>query len=152
MDIKIVKQLADLMEEKSLASLEYSTGDTSIHLVKAVASTPSNLNQPITVQPLPVAQTVEPPAVTAPVQPEVTTVAGDPLESPLVGIGYMASSPEEKPFVTVGSRVKKGQTLCIIEAMKVMNEFIAPRGGEIAEVCFKDGQLVEYGQPLFRLV
>ena len=152
MNIKAVQQLADLMEEKNLASLEFCEGDTKIHLVRGGVAPVSSLAQPAIA-----AVPVTAPAM-ALAEPSQTDVAapnaevGEPLNSPLVGVGYLANAPGEAPLAPVGSKVKKGQVLCIIEAMKVMNEFTAPRGGEIAEVCFKDGQLVEYGQPLFRLV
>ena len=73
------------------------------------------------------------------------------IKSPMVGIFYAAPSPEAEPFVKVGSKVKKGDTLCIIEAMKLMNEITAEQDGEILEICAEDGQIVEFGQPLFRL-
>ena len=73
------------------------------------------------------------------------------LKSPMVGVVYIAPEPGAEPFVQIGSRVKKGQTLCILEAMKLMNEFTAPEDGEIVDICVTDGQLAEYGQVLFKL-
>lgn len=75
--------------------------------------------------------------------------SGTAVKSPMVGVFYRASSPEAEPFVSVGQQVKKGQVLCIIEAMKLMNEISAERDGQITQVCVKDGDIVEYGQPLF---
>ncbi len=76
---------------------------------------------------------------------------GKAVKSPMVGVFYAKPAPDEKPFVTVGSRVEKGDVLCIIEAMKLMNEITADLEGEITEVCVSDGDIVEFGQPLFYL-
>ncbi len=78
-------------------------------------------------------------------------VDGTPVKAPMVGVFYAAPAPEEKPYVQVGDKVKKGDTLCIIEAMKLMNEISADQDGEIAQICVGDGELVEYGQTLFIL-
>ena len=84
----------------------------------------------------------------APVMTEVKT-EGTPVESPMVGVFYSAPSPDSEPHVTVGSEVNKGDVICLIEAMKLMNEVTAEKNGVIAEVCVENGQVVEYGQPLF---
>ncbi len=84
----------------------------------------------------------------APVMTEVKT-EGTPVESPMVGVFYSAPSPDSEPYVTVGSEVNKGDVICLIEAMKLMNEVTAEKNGVIAEVCVENGQVVEYGQPLF---
>lgn len=76
---------------------------------------------------------------------------GSVIESPMVGVFYSAPSPDSEPYVTVGSHVNKGDVLCLIEAMKLMNEVNAEKSGEIVEVCVENGQVVEYGQPLFRI-
>ena len=76
-------------------------------------------------------------------------VGGTPVTSPMVGVFYAAPSPESEPFVTVGQSVKKGQVVCIIEAMKLMNEIAAEKDGVITEVCVNNGDIVEFGQPLF---
>ena len=76
---------------------------------------------------------------------------GTPVESPMVGVFYAAPSPDSEPYVTVGSKVSKGDVLCLIEAMKLMNEVTAEKSGEITAVCAENGQVVEYGQPLFMI-
>ena len=76
---------------------------------------------------------------------------GDPVASPMVGVFYSAPSPDKEPYVTVGSRVNKGDVLCLIEAMKLMNEVTAEKSGEITAVCVENGQIVEYGQKLFMI-
>ena len=87
----------------------------------------------------------------APVSEAAPSAEGDVLESPMVGVFYAAPSPDSEPYVTVGSSVKQGDVLCLIEAMKLMNEVTAERSGVITEVCVDNGQVVEYGQPLFRI-
>lgn len=147
-DIKSVAQLADLMEEKGLSCLEVCEGEHKICLTKAGFSQPQ-----VSILPAPVPQAISAEAAAAPAAAPAAaaTATGEELSSPIVGIGYLCPAPGADPFVQVGSKVKKGQTLCIIEAMKVMNEFTAPKDGEITEVSFSDGQLIEFGQCLFRL-
>ena len=82
---------------------------------------------------------------------EKKTSEGDPITSPMVGVFYSAPAPDSDPYVTVGSQVKKGDVLCLIEAMKLMNEVTAEKSGEICEICVENGQVVEYGQPLFMI-
>ena len=77
--------------------------------------------------------------------------SGTPIESPMVGVFYAAPSPDSEPYVTVGTSVRKGDVLCLIEAMKLMNEVTAEKSGIITEVCAENGQVVEYGQPLFMI-
>lgn len=149
MDFKSVKQLADLMEERGLVQIEVQDGDQKISLSRQVdlaalaamqlpAAAPAPAPQPAAAAPAPAAEAPE-------------EKAGEALTSPIVGTVYLAAAPGEAPFVKPGDRVKKGQTLCIVEAMKVMNEYAAPRDGAVDEICVEDGQLVEYGQCLLRL-
>ncbi|MCL2029979.1 MAG: acetyl-CoA carboxylase biotin carboxyl carrier protein [Oscillospiraceae bacterium] len=91
-------------------------------------------------------------ASAAPADAGDETASGTPVRAPLVGVFYTAPAPGKPPFVQTGDRVKKGDTLCIIEAMKLMNEIPAERDGEVCEVCVQNGQVVEYGQVLFRLI
>ena len=84
--------------------------------------------------------------------PESTSKSdGTPVTSPMVGVFYAAPAPDKEPYVSVGSKVNKGDVLCLIEAMKLMNEVTAEKSGEIVEVCVENGQVVEYGQPLFMI-
>jgi acetyl-CoA carboxylase biotin carboxyl carrier protein len=95
---------------------------------------------------------VTPRAMAQPEQPAATAQPqGTAIPCPLVGVFYAAPSPEDAPFVTVGSTVKKGDVLCIVEAMKLMNEITAEKDGVITEICAENGAVVEYGQPLFYL-
>ena len=140
MELEKIRALAALMEESGLCGLELCEGEDKLVLQKPAG-------QPVQ----PAAQAAAPPAgAPAPVAQEPAPAA-DTLDAPLVGCVYLSPSPEAAPFVKVGDHVKKGQVLCIVEAMKVMNEYPAPKDGVIAEVCVENGQLVEYGQPLFRL-
>jgi len=81
----------------------------------------------------------------------VSKSEGTPVTSPMVGVFYAAPAPDQEPYVTVGARVNKGDVLCLIEAMKLMNEVTAEKSGEIVEVCVENGQVVEYGQTLFMI-
>ena len=87
----------------------------------------------------------------APVQAAPAADTGKSIDAPIVGVFYVAPSPDAQPYVSVGKQVKKGDTVCIIEAMKCMNEIQAEEDGEIVEILAKDGELVEYGQPLFKI-
>ncbi|MFV0351989.1 MAG: acetyl-CoA carboxylase biotin carboxyl carrier protein [Oscillospiraceae bacterium] len=144
MDFKSVKQLADLMEERGLTNIEVCEGEHKISLSKEIKFEAAPVAMQSAVQ--------APPQEAPPVQAAEQPAPGEVLEAPLVGIVYLAPNPDAAPFVQVGCRVKKGQTLCIVEAMKVMNEFTAPRDGEIASVCVENGQMVEFGQCMFRLL
>lgn len=144
MTVQEIERLADLMKEKGLSSLEWAEGDRSLKLtmggVSAAAAVQTSAQTAGTTA-------VAAAAVAASPEPE----AGNLMKAPMVGVLYLAPSPGAKPFVGVGSRVKKGDVLCIIEAMKLMNEIAAEQDGEILEICAEDGQIVEFGQPLFRL-
>lgn len=143
MDIERVRALAELMAEQGLTSLEIWEGKNRIILSKNTADS----SAPAASASVPAAPASESKAVPA----STDTDEENTLKSPLVGCVYFQSRPNAKPFVAVGDSVKKGQVLCVIEAMKVMNEFVSPRDGKITEIYPKNGQLVEFGQPLFRL-
>lgn len=138
MDVKSIENLARLMKENSLTSLELSQDGVSLKLERRPAQEPALA---------PAAS----PFVTAPVEPEPAPQKGALVLSPTVGVFYTSASPESKPYVEVGSKVKKGDTLCIIEAMKLMNEIPSEVDGTVVEVCVGNGQVVEYNQPLFRI-
>lgn len=140
MDVKSIENLARLMKENSLTSLELSQDGVSLKLERKPAPEPV----------LPGAPAASP-FVTAPVEPEPAPKKGSLVLSPTVGVFYTAASPDSKPYVEVGSKVKKGDTLCIIEAMKLMNEIPSEVDGTVVEVCVGNGQVVEYNQPLFRI-
>lgn len=148
MDLQAVKELAQLLEEKGLTSIEVEQDGQRICLKKEA------------VAPAPIASVAASIPAAAPVSavsaaPESSGVVNfndvTEVKSPMVGTVYVAPSPGTDPFVQVGDKVKKGQVLCVIEAMKLMNEFTAPQSGEIVDICVEDGQLVEYGQCLFKI-
>ena len=148
MDLRKLKTLIDLVSESGVAELEITEGDDRVRIVNRNGAAPVQVHQPVTVaQPMPVpvpAPEVAPaPAPTAPQQ------TGTPLTSPMVGTFYRAPSPGADPFVKVGDTVKKGQVVCIIEAMKLLNEVEADMDGTVKEVCVENGQPVEFGQSLF---
>lgn len=148
MDLRKLKTLIDLVSESGVAELEITEDEDRVRIVNRNGAAPVQVHQPVTVaQPMPVpvpAPEVAPaPAPTAPQQ------TGTPLTSPMVGTFYRAPSPGADPFVKIGDTVKKGQVVCIIEAMKLLNEVEADMDGTVKEVCVENGQPVEFGQSLF---
>ena len=152
MDLRKLKKLIDLVQESGIAELEITEGEEKVKIVKGEAAAP-----PIT-RPLPVPATVAPAAPAPHAAPvAVSMPAGEPasgqeghvVKAPMVGTFYRAPSPEAKPFVAVGQTVKTGETVCIIEAMKLMNEIETDASGVVKAVLVENGQPVEYGQPLF---
>ena len=145
MDLRKLKKLIDLVEESGIAELEVTEGEEKVRIVKSVR--PAGDTAVMLAAPAPVAAAPAAPAVAAPppapVQPD-----GVELKSPMVGTFYRSASPGAKPFVEVGDSVKKGQTVCIIEAMKLMNEIEADQDGVVKAVLVENGQPVEYGEPL----
>lgn len=147
MDIKNIENLAHLMKENDLTSLEIREGETVIKLEKRQESAvEASLPSPKAASPF------TPAAAAGTESPSPRREEGTLVTSPTVGVFYSSPSPESKPFVEVGRQVKKGDVLCIIEAMKLMNEIPAEMDGVIAEICAVNGQVVEYDQPLFRIV
>ena len=151
MDLKDIKKLLEAFDKSTATVLEYENDEFRIYLDKSsnqVASTPA----PVQTAVQPAQQTA---AATTVVQNEVSQniecEEGEVITSPMVGTFYQAPSPDSPPYVKVGDKVKKGQTLCIIEAMKIMNELEAEFDMEILEVLVEDGQPVEFDTPLFRV-
>lgn len=140
MNLKQIRELAQIVETSGLSSLDIQEGDTHIILKRECA-------------PMPVAAAAPLPAVAEALAAEEGVDFNDVtgVVSPMVGVFYAASAPAEKPFVAVGDRVKKGDVLCVIEAMKLMNEITADRDGEVVDICVQNGDMVEYGQTLFKL-
>ena len=146
MDSKRLAEIADVMEDRGLTRVRVEEPDgTAVELERASAA------QPVAV-PMPMPSAVTAPAV-APVA--VPAAAPEPkgteVTAPMVGVFYAAPAPGDEPFVRVGSKVKAGETLCIIEAMKVLNEVTAEADGEVLEICVADGDLVEFGSCLMRI-
>ena len=148
MDLRKLKKLIDLVEESGIAELEITEGEEKVKIVKGggVSLTPAaSAPAPSTVAaPAPEAK----PKAAAPAAAE-TSPEGHVVKSPMVGTFYRAASPDAKPFVEVGDVVKEGQTICIVEAMKLMNEIEADASGTVKAILVENGQPVEYGQPLF---
>jgi acetyl-CoA carboxylase biotin carboxyl carrier protein len=144
MDLRKLKKLIDLVEESGIAELEITEGEERVRIVKN-ASRGSQTHAGPLLQPAP--GLIGAPAAAAaeiPAAPE-----GHLVKAPMVGTFYRAASPGAKPFVEIGDAVKKGQPICIIEAMKLMNEIEADSDGVVKEVLVENGQPVEYGEPLF---
>ena len=144
MDLKKVKELIDIMKENDLVELEVVDGDKKVHLKGPQAAAPAMAHVPMPAAPA--APTAAAPAPTEAVDDGLINI-----ESPIVGTFYQASSPDSEPYVKVGDQVNADTVVCIIEAMKVMNEIKAETGGVIAEVCCKDGEAIEFGQTLFKV-
>jgi acetyl-CoA carboxylase biotin carboxyl carrier protein len=139
MNIEEIKELAKILSDHDLSSLAVTENGTTIKLEKHFKDQGG----------IPSLEPVREKEVSLKVQDKETQTGGTVIPSPVVGVFYASPSPEAKPYVTVGCQVKKGDVLCIIEAMKLMNEIYADRDGTILEVCAANEQVVEYGQPLF---
>ena len=152
MDLRKLKTLIDLVSESNVSELEITEAEGKVRIVKGPVGGPVAMAVPVAA---PVAAAAMPvaPAAAAPAAPDVpaapTAESGHVVKSPMVGTFYSASSPEAKPFVQVGSVVKEGETICIIEAMKILNEIEADKSGTVSKILVENGQAVEYGQPMF---
>ena len=146
MDLRKLKKLIDLVQESGISELEVTEGEEKVRIAKQLNAAPiaHQVYAPAPVAAAPAAPAAAPAAAAAPAQP-----AGHETKSPMVGTFYRASSPEAKAFVEVGDSVKEGQTLCIIEAMKLLNEIESEKAGVIKEILCENGQGVEFDQPLF---
>lgn len=139
-DVKLVRQLAELLDETKLSEIEVEDSGRRIKVVRALSGVAAPLQ---VAAPLPVQAAAAAPAAPVPVGDHPGTV-----KSPMVGTVFMAGSPEVAPFIANGASVSEGDTLLIIEAMKVMNPILAPRGGKITQILVDNGQPVEFDQPL----
>jgi acetyl-CoA carboxylase biotin carboxyl carrier protein len=146
MDLRKLKTLIDLVAESDIAELEVTEGESKVRIVKSSGVQQSQL---VMMQPQVAPQTVAAPLAAAPQAAAVAEPQGHIVKSPMVGTFYRASAPGNPAFVEVGSTVKEGDTLCIIEAMKLLNEIDADASGVIKEILVENGQPVEFGQPLF---
>lgn len=145
MDLRKLKKLIDLVEESGISELELTEGEEKVRISRAMAPSAAPVTQyvaaPAAAAPAPA------PAVAASAPAEV--LDGQVVKSPMVGTFYRAASPDAKAFVDVGSRISAGDTLCIIEAMKLLNEIESEYTGVIKKIFVENGQPVEYGEPLF---
>lgn len=148
MDLRKLKTLIDLVSESNISELEITEADGKVRIVKsdpaAVAMQPVYAAAPAA----PVVMAAAPTAAAA-VPAAVPVETGHVVKSPMVGTFYRASSPNAKPFADIGQQVKEGEAICIIEAMKIMNEIEADKSGTITKILAENGQAVEFGQPLF---
>jgi len=151
-DANLVRQLADILNDTDLTEVEVERGDLKIKVKREVTVAAA----PVHYAPAPAAAApVAPPAPVAPAMASdpaaIVARAGEEVKSPMVGTAYLQPSPDAAPFVQPGDKVKKGQTLLIVEAMKTMNPIQAPRDGVVADILVGDAQPVEFGEPLVLL-
>ncbi|MBL0945593.1 MAG: acetyl-CoA carboxylase biotin carboxyl carrier protein [Hydrogenophaga sp.] len=151
MDLRKLKTLIDLVSESNVSELEITEAEGKVRIVKA---SPAVMPAPVTYSmapapaPMAAVPAVEVAAAPAPVAAPAAPT-GHVVKSPMVGTFYRSSAPGAKPFVEVGSTVKEGETICIVEAMKILNEIEADKSGTVTQILVQNGQAVEYGQPLF---
>lgn len=154
MDIRKIKKLIELLEESNISELEIREGEESVRISRGQTSVasflPAGMPMPMPMMPPPAAP-AQPAATAAPAAaaPEEAVPKGHQITAPMVGTFYRAPSPGSKAFVEVGQTVRQGDTLCIIEAMKMLNQIESDKDGTIVAILAENGQPVEYGQPLF---
>ena len=151
MDIRKIKRLIELLEESGINEIEIKEGEESVRISRGGPEAPVQMMpqapaQPVAPAPQPESAT---PAEPEPAADDDGVPEGHPVRSPMVGTFYRAPAPGAKPFVEVGQQVKVGDTLCIVEAMKMLNQIEADKAGTVAAILLEDGQPVEYDQPLF---
>ncbi|MDH3267203.1 MAG: acetyl-CoA carboxylase biotin carboxyl carrier protein [Gammaproteobacteria bacterium] len=148
MDIRKVKKLIELLDESGIAEIEITEGDDSVRISRYSQSAPA---APVAAHPAPTATAAAPApaAAAATPAPAEPTEEGFKIKAPMVGTYYAASSPGAAPYVQVGDRVSEGDTICIIEAMKMMNQIEAEVSGVVKSIRLQNGEPVEYGQTLF---
>ena len=150
MDLRKLKTLIDLVSESNVSELEITEAEGKVRIVKGGPAMVQAVHTP-----MPMQQSAAPAPALAPAGAAPAPAAapeapkGHTVKSPMVGTFYRASSPGAKSFVEVGSQVKEGETICIIEAMKILNEIEADKSGTVTQILCENGQAVEYGQPLF---
>lgn len=150
MDIRKIKKLIELLEESSLSEIEIVEGEESVRLSRVGGATPAQAFHyaPPPAPPAPAAAAPDV-AATAPAPQEESVPEGELVRAPMVGTFYAASTPDADPFVKPGQQVSEGETLCIIEAMKMFNQIEAETSGTVVAVLVENGQPVEFDQPLF---
>ena len=149
MDLRKLKTLIDLVSESNVSELEITEAEGKVRIVKSGQPTAAQVvYAPVAAAPVAAVATAAAPAAAAPVA-EPAESAGCVVKSPMVGTFYRSASPGAKPFVELGQAIKEGDTLCIIEAMKILNEIEAEKSGTVTKIMGENGQAVEFGQPLF---
>lgn len=142
-DPELVRELAQLLNETDLTEIEVQKGDLRVRVARTISATvqvPSAIAAPVAVAP--------PAVVAAPVEGKAAAAHPGAVPSPMVGTAYRRPSPDAKPFVEIGSVVKAGERVLLVEAMKTFNDIVAPRAGKVVAIMVEDGQPVEYGEPL----
>lgn len=142
MDIRKIKKLIEIIEESDIAELEITEGEESVRISRYSSTAPA-------ATPLAITAPAAAPAAAQPSEPEEEKITGHVVKSPMVGTFYRSASPGAKPFVDVGLAVNTGDTLCIIEAMKILNQIESDASGTVTKILVENAQPVEYGQPLF---
>jgi len=150
MDLRKLKTLVDLVSESNISELEITEADGKVRIVKSEPAAAPQIHyapppQMVAAAPV-VAQAAPAPSEAAPV---AAAPSGHTITSPMVGIFYRSASPGAKAFVEIGGQITEGEPICIIEAMKIMNEIEADKSGTVTRICVENGQAVEFGQPLF---
>jgi len=150
MDLRKLKTLIDLVSESNVSELEITEAEGKVRIVKGQPAVVQVAAAPAVVAAAPAPALAAAPAAAAAAAPAAAPAeeTGHPVKSPMVGTFYRASSPGAKAFVEVGQQVKAGETVCIIEAMKILNEIEADKSGTVSQILCENGQAVEYGQPL----
>ena len=151
MDLRKLKTLIDLVSESNVSELEITEAEGKVRIVKGSPAGAQVMAAPAVMQ---VAAPIAAPAAAlapaaAPTAAAPQVPAGHTVKSPMVGTFYRSSAPGAKPFVEIGQQVKEGETICIIEAMKILNEIETDKAGTVTQILVENGQAVEYGQPLF---
>jgi len=150
MDLRKLKTLIDLVSDSNVSELEITEAEGTVRIVKSAPAPVAMVTQMAAPAPVAVAApVVAAPAPVAPAAAVEAAPAGHTVKSPMVGTFYRSSSPGAKAFAEVGQQVKEGDTICIIEAMKILNEIEADKSGTITKILAENGQAVEYGAPLF---
>jgi acetyl-CoA carboxylase biotin carboxyl carrier protein len=153
MDMRKLKTLVDLVSESNISELEITEAEGKVRIVKAGYGVPTTMMMQPTGQMMMPHQQHQAPAgeapAVAPVAEAPPAQTGHVVKSPMVGTFYRSASPGSKPFIEIGTTVKEGEPVCIVEAMKIMNEIEADMAGTVTKILVENGQAVEYGQPLF---
>lgn len=147
MDIRKIKKLIELLEESGIAEIEIREGEESVRISRGQMAQATPVQYTVPAVAAPAAASAPAPSAQPAAAP--AQAAGTPIKSPMVGTFYRSASPTAKPFVEVGSSVKAGDTLCVVEAMKMFNQIEAETSGTITAILVENGQPVEYDQPLF---
>ena len=144
-DTDLIRELAEMLNETDLNEIEVMEGELSIRLARGGGVFAS---APVAAAPVAATVAAAPAAPAAAAPTEAAAESGTPVSSPMVGTAYYSPAPGADPFVTVGQKIKAGQTIMIVEAMKTMNQIPATQAGTVVKICVEDGQPVEFGEPL----